>query len=351
MAEQQQKNKTLKMVVLVAGLGLTLAGCGTGREPAAEGPSERGIVAAVDAPLRAPEWAGDEGVVIALQEDGQELVRLDTGESFDGTRDFPVTMAENLDGTAGENLALEEGRMPDLIYLPKPGRDQVTVAENDDLMEVRGFSAGESPARIALGGSSTGYSFQTLYALSESGQTVTVVDLENPTEVAAEVGVGASEDTLIEASGEDRFWLAGSDGVALYGATPPERQGELSLETGSLAVDVADPQRAYVGESASGRVVAVEPGEGGELQAVAETTLDAPAEYLAAEEDRLYAITRDELVVLDSETLDTVETVELGPLVAQEDLQQADPSGMTVRGENVFVTLEGEPYVLLIEKP
>ncbi len=65
-----QKNNIAKMTVSVAGLVLILAGCGVGRESAAEGPSENGVVAAVDTPLRAPAWAADEGVVIALQEGG-----------------------------------------------------------------------------------------------------------------------------------------------------------------------------------------------------------------------------------------------------------------------------------------
>lgn len=179
-----------------------------------------------------------------------------------------------------------------------------------------------------------------------------MVDLEYPGEIAAEVEVGASEEALIEASGEDGFWLAGSDGVTLYEGTPPEFLGDLSLEAGALAADAADPQRAYdVGDSESGRVLAVEPSGDGELQITAETGLDAPAEYLATDEGRLYIVTRDELVVLDSETLDPVETVELGPLLAQEDLQEARPSGLAVGAEDVYVTLEGEPYVLLVEKP
>lgn len=347
-----QKNSMLRATLLVAVMSMALIGCGVGEQAAAEGASENGIVARVDAPLRAPAWAEDEGVVIALQEDGRRLVQLDAGESFDGTRSFLVTISQELDGSAGENLRLESGRMPDEIYLPKPGRDQVTVVENDDLLEVRTLRAGDSPARIALGGSSTGYGAQTLFALSEDGQTVTVVKLENPGTTAAEAEVGASEESLIEASGEEGFWLAGPEGVALYGGLLPGRLGNLPLEAGSLATDADDPQRVYVGETSSGRVVAVEPDEAGELRTVAEVDLNDPAEFLDVEEGRLYAASRDELVVLDSESLETVETVEIGPLVAQEGLdEQAEPSGLTVGEENVYVTLKGEPYVLLIEKP
>lgn len=329
---------------------LTLVGCGVGREPATEGPAERGAVAAVDVPLRDPGWLPDEGFVIALQEDGRNLVRLDTGASFEGTQDFPTTISDELEGVVGENLALEEGRSPDNIYLPKPERDQVTVVENDSLLEVRNFNAGESPARIALGGTSTGLDSQTLFALSGDGQTVTSVGLEN-FDVIAEVEVGASEGALIEASGEDGFWLVDASGVALYEGTPPELLGELPLNAGTLAVDADDPQRAYAGESGSGRVVAVEPdGEGG-MRTAAEVDLGAAVEYLAAREGQLYAVTNEGLVVLDSETLEELETVELEPVLEREELGQAEPSGIAVGDEDVYVTLAGEPYVLLIERP
>ena len=347
----EQKNGMLRATLLVAGMSMALISCSVGNQGATEGPSESRIVAQVDVPLRAPAWAEDEGVVIALQEDGRRLVRLDIDEGFDGTRDFPVTISEGLDGTAGENLRLESGKMPDEIYLPKPERDQVAVVENDDLLEVRTVNAGDSPTRIVLGGSSAGYSVQTLFALSEDGQTVTVTELETPEAVAARAEVGASEDSFIEASGEGGFWLAGPEGVALYGGLPPERLGSLPLEAGSLATDADDPRRAYAGEIASGRVVAVEPDEAGKLRIVAEADLNAPAEYLNVEEGRLYAVTDDALAVLDSETLEMVETVEFGPSVAQENLEQAEPSGLAVGEENVYVTLKGEPYVLLLEKP
>lgn len=351
MQKSTQEKKVFHTAILVAGLALMLAGCGAGSAPAAEGSSERGAVATVDAPLRAPEWAEDESVIFALREDGRELVMLDPNESIDGTRSFLVTLSDELEGVAGENLALERGRSPDFIYLPIPERDQVVVAENDDMLEARSFGAGESPVRVALGGTSIGSNAQTLYALSDDGRTVTVVDLEQPTEVAGEVDVGVSEDALIEASGEDGFWLAGPKGVVLYEGSTPERWGDLSLEAGALAVDAAAPQRAYAGDSASGRVVVVEPGEGGELQIVAEAELESPAEYLAAQEGRLYAATNEALVVLDSETLEIVETVEFGPILQGENLEGSKPSGLAVGEGTVYVTLEGEPYLLLVEKP
>lgn len=347
-----QKSGISKAAVLVTGLALTLTGCGSGEGPVAEEPPVGAVVAGTDAPLRAAAWAEDEGVLIALQEDGQSIVRLDPDAEGDETREISVTLSEKLEGTAGENLALEDGRAPDGVYLPIPERDQIAVIENDDLLEVRVFDAGEAPARVTLGDEPLGYADPILFALSRDGSTVTAVGLENFEQIA-EVEVGASRDALIEASGGDEagFWLAGPGGVAFYSGDQPEYQGELSLEAGSLAVDPAYPERAYVGESSSGRVVAVEPDKGGGPGIVVETDLGGPAEHLAAREGRLYAVTSDDLVVLDAETLETLETVELGPILEEGGIAGATPSGLAVSEENVLVTLEGEPYVLLAEKP
>lgn len=156
---KKQKNKVSGAAVLLA--TSILARCGGDQEEAADGPPpEEVVVAGVDAPLRDPAWAPTEGVALALHEDGRELMRLRTDVSFDGTRNFLSSGSEELDGVAGENLELESGRRPDLIYVPKPERDQVTVVENDDLLEVTSIGAGGSPTRVALGGESTGLGSQ-----------------------------------------------------------------------------------------------------------------------------------------------------------------------------------------------
>jgi hypothetical protein len=56
-------------------------------------------------------------------------------------------------------------------------------------------------------------------------------------------------------------------------------------------------------------------------------------------------------VVLDSETLEIVETMEFGPILQGENLEGSKPSGLAVGEGTVYVTLEGEPYLLLVEKP
>ncbi len=56
-------------------------------------------------------------------------------------------------------------------------------------------------------------------------------------------------------------------------------------------------------------------------------------------------------MVLDSETLEIVETMEFGPTLQGENLEGSKPSGLAVGEGTVYVTLEGEPYLLLVEKP
>ena len=81
---------------------------------------------------------------------------------------------------------------------------------------------------------------------------------------------------------------------------------------------------------------------------MAEAELKSPAEYLAAQEGRLYVATNEALVMLDSQTLETVEFI---PILHGENLEGSKPSGLAVGEGTVYVTLEGEPYLLLVEKP
>jgi hypothetical protein len=43
--------------------------------------------------------------------------------------------------------------------------------------------------------------------------------------------------------------------------------------------------------------------------------------------------------------------VAFGPLLERESVRPSDISGMTVGAEEIYLTLEGEPYVLSVEKP
>jgi hypothetical protein len=88
-----------------------------------------------------------------------------------------------------------------------------------------------------------------------------------------------------------------------------------------------------------------------DLEVVAEAEVDGRVMYLQAEEGRLYGVTPDALVVFDPEGLETLETVEFERELGRRGLEQAEPSGLAVGEDSVYVTLAGEPFLVQIEKP
>lgn len=128
-------------------------------------------------------------------------------------------------------------------------------------------------------------------------------------------------------------------------------QLRLAREQGEALVDEADPGRAYVSEPSSGRVVAVELTLDGDLEVVAEAEVGGRVMYLEAEEERLYGVTPDALLVFDPENLKTLETVEFDRYLDRKALERAEPSGMAVGEDHVYVTLAGKPFLVQIEKP
>ncbi len=348
----------LASLVLVACLSALLWGCAEEAEPPAEEPGV--AVLEVETPLRSPVWSPGEEALFALGRGEirlveSQLVKVDVNrEGFnpDAERPQAIASSEELEVAAGENLALGRDREPDKIYIPIPERDEVLVMEKDDLLKVRTFRVGLSPSRVALA-RSPGAS-DTLFALSEEGSTVAVVDLLGEKEVVAVVDVEAGRGAQIEAfdtGAEDAFWLAGSEGIRLYEGPSFERVAAMPIEAGALAVDAANPERAYVSELSSGRVIAVELTPDGDLEVVAEAEVEGRVMYLQAEEGLLYAVTPDALLAFDAESLETLETVEFDRYLDRRAPEGAEPSGVAVGEDYVFVTLAGEPFLLQIEKP
>jgi hypothetical protein len=131
------------------------AACGSADGSAGGSGFEEQDVAAleIETPLRAPAWSPGEEAVFALGQDGRRLAKVDVnigGFNPDAERPRAVASSQELDGVAGENLVIEKDREPNKIYVPVPDRNEVFVLEKDDLLEVRTFEAGESPARVAL---------------------------------------------------------------------------------------------------------------------------------------------------------------------------------------------------------
>ena len=64
-----------------------------------------------------------------------------------------------------------------------------------------------------------------------------------------------------------------------------------------------------------------------------------------------YTTTGSQQKVVRQETLEPVDSVAFGPLLERENVRPSDITGITVGAEEVYLTLEGEPYVLSVKKP
>ncbi len=327
------------LIALVAALAL-LAGCSSvGSEP------EFGLLR-VNTPLQEPVWVPEKEAVLALSEDGQRVVGVAVGATEPGSR-APVRSREFED--LGDNLTLSPEE-PDLAYLPRPDSGRISALDTDGLRVVENHDVGDTPSYVTLGAQS-----ETLFALSRDGATVSGTGLETPERIRP-VEVGGSKETFVESpeKGLDpAFWIAGPGGVAFYGGDPLKRLVGRPMDAADVAVDLTGYQRAYVAEG--NRVVALEgdPEDflGGRLKVMATRSLGERVEHLASDELYVFAATKDRLVAMRRETLEVVESVEFGRLLGREGVSPAGASGVTAGTEDVYLTLEGEPYVLSIKKP
>jgi hypothetical protein len=148
-------------------------------------------------------------------------------------------------------------------------------------------------------------------------------------------------------------WTASPGGVAFYGGDPLRRMVEERIEATDMAVDLSSMQRAYVAEGA--RILALEGDpEGfleGELVAVKTRELGEKVEHVASDELHVFAATKHGLVAMRRESLEVVETVEFGRFLERRGIEPDGISGITVGKEDVYLTFEGEPYVLGVKKP
>ena len=324
---------------LVVGLVLT-AGCSP------VGTEQKIELLEVNLPLREPVWVPNEEALMAPSEDRRQVVRVDVGETTPGSR-APVRSEEFED--VGENLAvsLEE---PDLAYLPRPKAGEISTLDTGNLRVVDERDVGDSPGYVTLD-----VQTEVLFALSEDGSRVFTMEIEASEGVPA-VEIGGGPETLIEAPEkglEPAFWTAGPDGVSYYHGDPPERLAGQPMKATDIAVDLSSAQRAYVAEG--DRVVALEGDPQdyleGDLVVTATRGLGEPIEHVASDELHVFAATGSKLVAMRREGLEPVETVEFGRLLERKGVNPAGISGITVGTVDIYLTLEGEPYVLGIKKP
>ncbi|MBW0011071.1 MAG: hypothetical protein JO063_13320, partial [Pseudonocardiales bacterium] len=94
------------------------------------------------------------------------------------------------------------------------------------------------------------------------------------------------------------------------------------------------------------------------LEVVARADLGEPAHYLGVDQTRIYAATEHQLVVLKTNSYEGYHDQTV-PLVTTIGFRSALPgaardaplSGLAVGPDRVYLTLQGQPYVLSIAKP
>jgi hypothetical protein len=323
---------------LVALLALVVGGC------ASAGTSQQARLLRVDDPLKEPVWVPNDAL-IALSEDGRRVERVDPGASSSG-RVLSVGLED-----LGENVALNP-REPGVAYIARPDGGRITTLDTDTLRVVRGYDTGGTPSYVTVNAQP-----ELLFALSEEGTEVLGVDLATSQELPA-LRVNGDPRTLAEApeKGFDpALWIAGSQGTTYYGGDPLESMARSSQEAEGIAVDTESAQRIYVARGS--RLTALEGDPQGQLRGDLETmaSRDLGEKIDAVTSDSLYvyAATQDRLVVMRRETLKTVETVDLKNKLEHNGLHPKGVSGMAT-GEStggVYLTLEGEPYVISVRKP
>jgi hypothetical protein len=319
-------------------LALVVGGCGVA------GAGQQVRLLAVDDPLKEPAWISNDAL-IAVSEDGSRVERVDPGASGSG-RVRSVGL-----GDLGENLTLNP-RDPGQAYIARPESGRISELNTDTLRVVGGYDTGGTPSYVTLNAQPG-----LLFALSEDGTEVLGVDLATSRKLPT-LRVDGDPKTLAE-SPEKGFdpalWVAGSQGTTYYGGDPLESLAESPQEAEEIAVDTESAQRIYLAEGS--RLTALEGDPDGllrgDLEEMASRDLGETVEAVASDALYVYAATLDKLVVMRRETLETVETVDLASKYEQKGLDPTGISGIST-GESsggVYLTLEGEPYVMSISKP
>jgi hypothetical protein len=329
------------MVFSTALLALVLGGCAS----AGAGQQER--LLKVEDPLKEPAWVPSQNALIAPSEDGRRVERIGLDNSEDGKAPVRSVTLKDL----GENVALNP-REPGRAYTARPESGRITALDTDTLRVVRGYDTGGTPSYVTLDPQP-----ELLFVLSEDGTQVLGVDLATSREFPA-LRVRGDPPTLAE-SPEKGFdpalWIAGSQGTTYYGGDPLERMVRSPQEAEDIAVDTESAQRIYVAEGS--RLTALEGDPQGllrgDLEEVASRDLGESVEAVTSDALYVYAATLEKLVVMRRETLETAETVDLGSKFEQKNLHPTGISGIAT-GESaggVYLTLQGEPYVMSIGKP
>lgn len=298
----------------------------------------------VDAPLEHPMWATAHDELLGLVGDGprRKLVAIDpeTGETV---RSHPAPDAESFD------LISEP---VERVALPDPSSGRVLVLDSATLNDLGAVPAGPSPSEVTVQDRSG-----TLFALSTDGSTVTAVDYEAGRE-KFRTPVAAGTEATVESDDEatdTSTWIISPDRVTyLTGPTPPPPNATRALQVSGTAFvpDDSLPRSAYLAPESTARVLLLDGRAGGGLDVSAATDIGSTVEHVAADPEAksLYAVTDSTVDTLRFDTLAKTKTTEYRSAVQAAGLGQARITDVTVGDSDLYLAVEGVPFVVKVRK-
>jgi hypothetical protein len=235
---------------------------------------------------------------------------------------------------------------------------RVAVVGETDLRPVSALWAGPSPSWLAVDSGA-----DSLLALSQDHLRVTPVDLHDNSVAPSQV-VQAGADAEVDGAQRGRridFHVTSAAGIVHYRGDPGSihSEGQVAIRTEKAVGDLTKSSRLYVAEKGTDRLLAVDSQRSGHgLEVVAQAHVGEPVEYVGADETRVYAATEHRLVVLATNSFEGYVDQRF-PIISVIDFRtalsgaarNAALSGLAVSPDRVYLTVQGQPYLMSVAKP
>ena len=301
--------------------------------------------------LRDPVWSYRADALVGITDEGQVAEVTDLLGSGHATTRLSPALA------AGRNLQIS--RKDDRhVFVPEPQPGKVAVIDLATLRHVGEFDAGPSPAYL-----SEDSGMRMLLAQSADGSSVTPVDEYGFRKLPTANIIGDPSDTIDGANRgrEIEYHVYGPSGIHYYKgpSSPPDELGSLAMDVASAAGDGTAVSRSYVARRNDDMLYAVDPRRGGEgLTVLATTRLPSPIRRLGTDDTRIYAVTDQEVVTLETadvtgyphKTIPVLRTTNYRRALPE--AQRSAPlSGMALGPHRVYLTFRGTPLLVSVAKP